>query len=171
MDTKVRELAEKDHSLEHVRRQKDATDQRLKHLRQTFKQTQAKKIKLVREKMEVEKQLELKEQQLQFQHTIHQKDNEIQNKEISELQQRLHKIKCELSSERKVAQDLREKLQKATIELENESALAHKAEKEAKILKTSLKREREAVDFLKKQHTSVSTSKDQYIKEVKVRRH
>lgn len=164
MDANAKELAEKNHSLKDAIRQKDAAKQRLKDLRQTFKQRQKNKIKLLQEKIKVEKQLELKEQELQVQNIIH-------HKEISELRQHLCKIKSKLASERKLAQDLREKLQQATLELKNKCALAHEQEKATKILRTSLKREEEAVDFLRKQITNASTSKDQYTKELEVRRH
>lgn len=171
MDAKLKELAEKDRSLQDVKREKDIANWRLNDLRQTFKQSQKNKIKLVHEKMKAEEQLKLKEQELQHQRIINQKDKEIQDKEISELRQHLQKIESELASERKLAQDLREKLQQATLELEKKSALAHKQEGATKILKTSLKREEEAVNFLRKQITSASTSKDQYTKELEVRRH
>ena len=67
----------KHQSLEEAKRQKDAVSQKMMQLRQTIKQNNTKTIRLVEEKAEAEKQLHLKEQQLQLLRTIVQKDSEL----------------------------------------------------------------------------------------------
>ena len=128
--------------------------------------------------MNVEKQLQLREQELQFLRTGHQEDSEqLQNiirnreEEIRELQQQLHTVEGELNFERKRTQELSEKLQQATTELEKKSAVQRVQEKENEALKSHLKRERQMVDFLQMQLISASSSKDQYISEMEVREH
>lgn len=81
--------------------------------------------------MEVEKQLQLREQELQFLRTGHQKDSEqlrsiIHNKEeeVQELLHRLQSVESELAFERKVTQDLKEKLHQENAALAEKSALA-----------------------------------------------
>ena len=165
---KDRELALKHQSLEEAKRQKDAVSQKMMQLRQTVKRNNTKTIRLVEEKAEAEKQLHLKEQQLQLLHTIVQKDSELlQNleKEILGLRQRPQSVERELTLERNLSKELRQKLQQATEELAKKSAV-ERERKEAKIyLKTPhLERERETVDFLWVQ----LTSKDQHIREVEV---
>ena len=175
---KDRELAVKDRCLEEVKKQKGEVNQRLVQIKQTIRQTKTKTIKLIREKMNVEKQLQLREQELQFLRTGHQEDSEqLQNiirnreEEIRELQQQLHTVEGELNFERKRTQELSEKLQQATTELEKKSAVQRVQEKENEALKSHLKRERQMVDFLQMQLISASSSKDQYISEMEVREH
>ena len=94
-------------------------------LRQTAKQNNTKTIRLVEEKAEAEKQLHLKEQQLQLLCTIVQKDSELlQNleKEIMGLG-RLQSVERELTLERNLSKELRQKLQQATEELSKKSAV------------------------------------------------
>ena len=67
---KDRELALKDQSLEEAKRQKDAVSQKVIQLRQTIKQNYTKTIRLVEEKAEAEKQLQLKERELQLLRTL-----------------------------------------------------------------------------------------------------
>ena len=167
---KDRKLALKDQSLEEAKTQKSEANQMMVQLRQTIKQNNTKTIRLVEEKVEAEKQLHLKEQQLQLLRTIVQKDSELlQNleKEIRELQQRLQSVENELTLERNLSKELRQKLQQATEELAKKSAVEREREEAKEHLKTHLERERQTVDFLRVQ----LTSKDQHIREVEVMRH
>ena len=182
VQAKDRELALHDQSLEEAKRQKDAIIQKLTQIKQTINQTRLKTINLVREKMELEEQLQQLENDLQpseeehlLIHSDHQMESEqlsnvIRNKEeqIKELQERLSTVESELVTERKRSQDLKEKLQQATAELEKKSAVQREQEKAYDNLKTHLEREREMVDFLRMQLTSPDTSKDKYTREVEV---
>ena len=171
---KDRELTLKDQSLEETKRQKDAVSQKVIQLRQTVKQNNTKTIRLLEEKAEAKKQLQLKERQLQLLHTVVQKDSELlqkdsellQNleKEIMELRQRLQSVEKELDLERNLSKELREKLQQATEELAKKSAVEREREEAKEYMKTHLERERQTVDFLRVQ----LTSKDQHIREVEV---
>lgn len=119
-------------------------------------------MKLIQEKMEIEKQLQLRELELRFLHASHQDSDKLQSiikkkEEVRELQQRLHTVESELASERKVTQDLKEKLYLATAELAEKSALAQEQEKANRDLKTQLERERQRIDHLFMQLTSAST--------------
>ena len=167
---KDRELALKDQSLEEAKRQKSETNQKIMQLRWTIKQNKTKTIRLVEEKVEAEKQLHLKEQQLQLLCTIVHKDSELlQNleKEIRELRQRLQSVEKELILERNLSKELRQKLQQATEELAKKSAVEQEQQEAKEHLKSNLERERQTVDFLRVQ----LTSKDQHIREVEVMRH
>ena len=167
---KDRELALKDQCLEEAKRQKDAVSQIMMQLRQTIKQNNTKTIRLVEEKAEAEKQLHLKEQELQLLRTIVQKDSELlQNleKEIKELRQRLQSVERELTLEKNLSKALRQKLQQATVELAKKSAVEREGEEAKEYLKTHLERERQTVDSLWVQ----LTSKDQHIREVEVMRY
>ena len=120
-------------------------------LRQTAKQNNTKTIRLVEEKAEAEKQLHLKEQQLQLLCTIVQKDSELlQNleKEIMGFRQRLQSVERELNLERNLSKELRQKLQQATEELAKKSAVEQERKEAKKYLKTHLERERQTVDLL-----------------------
>ena len=164
---KDRELALKDQCLEEAKRQKDAVSQIMMQLRQTIKQNNTKTIRLVEEKAEAEKQLHLKEQELQLLRTIVQKDSELlQNleKEIKELRQRLQSVEREWTLEKNLSKALRQKLQQATVELAKKSAVEREGEEAKEYLKTHLERERQTVDSLWVQ----LTSKDQHIREVEV---
>ena len=167
---KDRELALKDQSLEEAKRQKSEANQKIMQLRWTIKQNKTKTIRLVEEKVEAEKQLHLKEQQLQLLCTIVHKDSELlQNleKEIGELRQRLQSVEKELILERNLSKELRQKLQQATEELAKKSAVEQERQEAKEHLKSNLERERQTVDFLRVQ----LTSKDQHIREVEVMRH
>jgi len=167
---KDRELALKDQSLEEAKRQKSEANQKIMQLRWTIKQNKTKTIRLVEEKVEAEKQLHLKEQQLQLLCTIVHKDSELlQNleKEIRELRQRLQSVEKELISERNLSKELMQKLQQATEELAKKSAVEQERQEAKEHLKSNLERERQTVDFLRVQ----LTSKDQHIREVEVMRH
>ena len=171
---KDRELAVKDQSLEETKRQKDAVSQKVIQLRQTVKQNYTKTIRLVEEKAEAEKQLHLKERELQLLRTVVQKDSELlqkdrellQNleKEIRELRQCLQSVENELALERNLSKELRRKLQQATEELAKKSAVEREREEAKEYLKTHLERERQTVDSLRVQ----LTSKDRHIREVEV---
>ena len=167
---KDRELALKDQSLEEAKRQKREANQKIMQLRWTIKQNKTKTIRLVEEKVEAEKQLHLKEQQLQLLCTIVHKDSELlQNleKEIRELRQRLQSVEKELILERNLSKELRQKIQQATEELAKKSAVEQERQEAKDYLKSNLERERQTVDFLRVQ----LTSKDQHIREVEVMRH
>ena len=167
---KDRELALKDQSLEEAKRQKSEANQKIMQLRWTIKQNKTKTIRLVEEKVEAEKQLHLKEQQLQLLCTIVHKDSELlQNleKEIRELRQRLQSVEKELILERNLSKELRQKLQQATEELAKKSAVEQEQQEAKEHLKSNLERERQTVDFLRVQ----LTSKDHHIREVEVMRH
>ena len=171
---KDRELTLKDQSLEEAKRQKDAVRQRMMQLRQTIKQKDTKTIRLVEEKAEAEKQLQLKERELQLLCTVVQKDSELlqkdrellqnKEKEIRELRQRLQAVEKELALERNLSKKLRQKLQQATKELAKKSTVEREREEAKEYLKTHLERERLKVDSLRMQ----LTSKDQHIREVEV---
>ena len=164
---KDRELVLKDQFLEEAKRQKCEANHKMMQLRQTIKQNQTKTICLVEEKAEAEKQLHLKEQQLQLLRTIVQKDSELlQNleKEITDLRQRLQAVESELTLERNLSKELRKKLQQATEELAKKSVVEREREEAKEYLKTHLERERQTVDSLRVQ----LTSKDQHIREVEV---
>ena len=171
---KDRELAVKDQSLEETKRQKDAVSQKVIQLRQTVKQNNTKTIRLLEEKTEAEKKLQLKERELQLLRTVVQKDSELlqkdrellQNleKEIRELRQRLQSVEKELALERNLSKELRQKLQQATEELAKKSAVEREREEAKEYLKTHLERERQTVDSLRVQ----LTSKDRHIREVEV---
>ena len=182
VEAKDRELAVRDQSLEEAKRQKNTIIKKLTQIRQAIKQTQIKTIKLVHEKMEVEKQLqelEKDQQPREEEHPFIQADHQMENEQLSnvikrneeqikELQLRLRTVKSELVTEKKRSQDLNEKLQQATLELEKKSAVEREQEKAYYNLKTHLERERQMVDFLRMQLTSSDTSKDKYTKEVEV---
>ena len=178
VEAKDRELAVNIQSLEETRAQKVVINKMQEEIKQNIRQTKMKIINLLKEKMEVEKQLQLKEQELQLQCTGHDSNSEqlwnirnIRNKEkedISELTIRLQNVEKELTSERMYSEDLKEKLQRATTKLEKKSTMEQEQEKVTEILKANLERERQLVDNLWKQLTSADTSKDQYIKELKV---
>ena len=126
--------------------------------------------------MEVEKQLQLREQELQFLRTGHQKDSEllrsiIHNKEeeVQELLHRLQSVESELAFERKVTQDLKEKLHQENAALAEKSALAQEREKVNEAFKILLEGERQRVDQLVRQLTGASTSRDQYTREIEVK--
>ena len=178
---KDRELSLKDQSLVEAKRQKDATSQKMMQLRRTIKQNNTKTIRLVEEKAEAEKQLQLKKRELQLLHRVVHKDSELlqkdrellqkdrellQNleKEIMELRQRLQLVERELTLERNLSKELRQKLQQATEELAKKSAVEREQEEAKEYLKTDLEWERQTVDFLRVQ----LTSKDQHIREVEV---
>ena len=229
VETKDRELEQKNQALEEARRQKYTIKQRLTQTEQTIRQSRRKtlklieekvevkkqlglreqelqslherhqdsekllkiisskeeeiqelqqrhtQMKLIQEKMEIEKQLQLRELELRFLHASHQDSDKLQSiirnkeEEVRELQQRLHTVESELASERKVTQDLKEKLHLATAELAEKSALAQEQEKANRDLKTQLERERQRIDHLFMQLTSASSSRDQYSMEVEVR--
>ena len=166
VEAKDKELAVKYQSLEEARRQMDVANQRATETIQSIRQTQTKAKSLIQEKMEVEKQLQLKEQELQFLRTIHQDSEQLENiirnkeEEIRVLRHRLHEVESELSSERKLSQELREQLKRANAELETKYAVEREREKATGDLRTSLERERQMADFLREQLTSASTSKE-----------
>jgi len=86
VEAKDRELAVKNLVLDDARKQENIVRQKLLEIKQTVGNTQNKTMKLIQQKMEVEKQLQLREQELQFLRTGHQKDSEqlrstIHNKE------------------------------------------------------------------------------------------
>ena len=178
---KDRELSLKDQSLVEAKRQKDATSQKMMQLRQTIKQNNTKTIRLVEEKAEAEKQLQLKKRELQLLHRVVHKDSELlqkdrellqkdrellQNleKEIMELRQRLQLVERELTLERNLSKELRQKLQQATEELAKKSAVERERQEAKEYLKTHLDRERQTVDSLRVQ----LASKDRHIREVEV---
>ena len=178
---KDRELLLKDQSLVEAKRQKDATSQKMMQLRRTIKQNNTKTIRLVEEKAEAEKQLQLKKRELQLLHRVVHKDSELlqkdrellqkdrellQNleKEIMELRQRLQLVERELTLERNLSKELRQKLQQATEELAKKSAVERERQEAKEYLKTHLDRERQTVDSLRVQ----LASKDRHIREVEV---
>ena len=166
VEAKDKELAVKYQSLEEARRQMGVANQRLTETIQSIRQTQTNAINLIQEKTEVEKQLQLKRQELHFLCTIHQDSEQLANiirnkeEEIRKLQQRLHTVESELSSERKQSQELKEQLRQVTAELETKSTVEREREKATGDLRTSLERERQTVDFLREQLISTSTSKE-----------
>ena len=175
VETKDRELAVKNLALKEARRQQGAVHKKLAQIRNTIGQTQAKTMSLIQQKIEVEKQIQLREQELQFLRTGHQKDSEqlqsiIQNREeeVRELRHRLRTVENELASEKKVTQDLRDKLLQTTAELAEKSALAREREKVIGVFKFQLEGERQRVDQLLMQLTGAGTSKD-YIREIEVK--
>jgi len=130
VEAKDRELAVKNLALDDARKQENIVRQKLLEIKQTIRNTQNKTMKLIQQKMEVEKQLQLREQELQFLRTGHQKDSEqlrsiIHNKEeeVRELRHCLQSVESELAFERKVTQDLKEKLHQANAALAEKSAL------------------------------------------------
>ena len=154
VEAKDKELAVDHQSLEEARRQMDVANQGVAEKIQSIRQTQTKVINLTQEKMEVEKQLQLKKQELQFLCTIHQDSEQLENiirnkeEEIKILQQRLHEVESELRSERKLSQELKEQLKQATAELEMKSAVERERERATGDLRISLERERQMVDFV-----------------------
>jgi len=176
VEAKDRELAVKNLALVDARKQENIVRQKLLEIKQTIGNTQNKTMKLIQQKIEVEKQLQLREQELQFLCTGHQKDSEqlrsiIQNKEeeVRELRHRLQSVESELALERKVTQDLKEKLYQANAALAEKSALAQEREKVNEAFKILLEGERQRVDQLVRQLTSASTSGDQYTREIEVK--
>jgi len=176
VEAKDRELAVKNLALVDARKQENIVRQKLLEIKQTIEITQNKTMKLIQQKMEVEKQLQLREQELQFLRTGHQKDSEllrsiIHNKEeeVRELQHRLQSVESELALERKVTHDLKEKLHQANAALAEKSALAQEREKVNEAFKILLEGERQRVDQLVRQLTSASTSRDQYTREIEVK--
>jgi len=176
VEAKDRELAVKNLALVDARKQENIVRQKLLEIKQTIGNTQNKTMKLIQQKMEVEKQLQLREQELQFLRTGHQKDSEqlrsiILNKEeeVRELRHRLQSVESELAFERKVTQDLKEKLHQANAALAEKSALAQEREKVNEAFKILLEGERQRVDQLLRQLTSASTSRDQYTREIEVK--
>lgn len=176
VEAKDRELAVKNLALVDARKQENIVRQKLLEIKQTIENTQNKTMKLIQQKMEVEKKLQLREQELQFLRTGHQKDSEllrsiIHNKEeeVRELQHRLQSVESELALERKVTQDLKEKLHQANAALAEKSALAQEREKVNEAFKILLEGERQRVDQLVRQLTSASTSRDQYTREIEVK--
>jgi len=123
----------------------------------------------------LEKQLELKQQELEFLCTIKQKDEEklqliLENKrvEIKRLQEQIQVLDSELQSEKKTAQELREKLSQVTNELQGKSSQVWELEKAICELRLDYKNERKRVDMLLMQRTAATTSKEQYTKEIEV---
>lgn len=171
LKAKDRELGVKEKSLEEARRQKHEENQKVAEIKQTIRQAQEKNEELVEEKMEIEKQLQLKEKELDSLSTAHERDDEqLQNKKekIKKLKQRLQEIWSELSFEKEQSQKLRDKLQTAIAKLEKKSAVEREQEKASGILKITLEKERQRVDFLLMQLMSANASKDQYVREVEV---
>lgn len=130
---------------------------------------------LLKEKSELEKQLELKQQELEFLHTIKQKDEEklqliLKNKrvEIKQLQQQIQVLNSELQSEKKTAKELREKLSQVEKKLQVKSSRVQELEKAICELRLDYKNERKRVDMLLMQRTAATTSKEQYTKEIEV---
>ena len=166
VEAKDKELALNHQSLEEARRQMDVANQGVAEKIQSIRQTQTKVINLTQEKMEVEKQLQLKKQELQFLCTIHQNSEQLENiirnkeEEIRKLQHRLHEVESELRSERKLSQELKEQLKQATADLGKKYSAEQDREKATGDLRTSLERERQMVDFLREQLTNASTSKE-----------
>ena len=176
VETQDLELAVRQIALEEARRQKDATRERMMQVRQTIRHAKTKFMKLIQQKEEVQKQLQLREKELKLLHTGHRKESEelrsiIQNKrdEIQELQHNLQSVESKLTSERKVTQDLKEKLHQANAALAEKSALAQEREKVNEAFKILLEGERQRVDQLVRQLTSASTSRDQYTREIEVK--
>ena len=176
VEAKDRELTVKNLALVDARKQENIVRLKLLEIKQTIENTQNKTMKLIQQKLEVEKQLQLREQELQFLRTGHQKDSEqlrsiIHNKEeeVRELQHRLQSVESELALERKVTQDLKEKLHQANAALAEKSALAQEREKVNEAFKILLEGERQRVDQLVRQLTSASTSRDQYTREIEVK--
>jgi len=176
VEAKDRELAVKNLALVDARKQENIVRQKLLEIKQTIRNTQNKTMKLIQQKLEVEKQLQLREQELQFLRTGHQRDSEqlrsiTQNREeeVWELRHRLQSVESELAFERKVTQDLKEKLHQANAALAEKSALAQEREKVNEAFKILLEGERQRVDQLVRQLTSASTSRDQYTREIEVR--
>ena len=174
VEEKDRELAVKSQSLEEAKRQKAEVNQRLVQTKQTIRQTQTKIMKLIQEKMDIEKKLQLREQELQFLCTGHHKDSEqlqniIRNKEeeIRELQRQLHTVESKLTSERNLSKELRQKLQQAGEELAKKSAVEQEREEAKEYLKAHLERERQTVDSLRVQ----LTSNNRHTREVEVMRY
>ena len=133
---------------------------------------------LLKEKNELEKQLELKQQELEFLHTIKRKDEEklqliLDNKriEIKWLQDHLQEVEGELQSEKKCAHELRVELSLVDKELEGKSSQVRELEKAMCELRLDYKNERKRVDMLLMQLTAATTSKEQYTKEIEVHRH
>ena len=166
--SKDRELAARNLALKEARRQQGAVHQRLTQLKQTVGQTLTKTMKLIQQKIEVEKQIQLREQELQFLCTGHQKDSEqfrsiFQNRdmEVRELQHRLNSLMSVLASERKIIQCLKHSLHQANAELAEKSAQVQEQEKSNGDFKILLDKERQWVDQLLMQITSTRTAREQ----------
>lgn len=176
METKDRELVLQNLALGEARRQEGAVNQKLMRFKQTLQQTEAKTVKLIQLKKDVDNQLELKKKELKSLHTRYRKDSEelqskIQNKEeeIRGLQSLLHSVEEELTSEKKVAQDLKDKVHQADVELAEKSALAHEREKRIGNFEIQLVDLRQTVEQLMMLLTKSTTSGDQYIREIEVK--
>jgi len=176
LETKDRELVLQNLALGEARRQEGAVNQKLMRFKQTLQQTEAKTVKLIQLKKDVDNQLELKKKEFKSLHTRYRKNSEelqskIWNKEeeIRGLQSLLHSVEEELTSEKKVAQDLKDKVHQADVELAEKSALAHEREKRIGNFEIQLVDLRQTVEQLLMLLTKSTTSGDQYIREIEVK--
>ena len=175
LEANDKEFEKKRQLLEKAEKEKTTTKHRVARIHQMVIAVHSKTTGLLKEKSELEKQLELKQQELEFLHTIKQKDEEklqliLKNKrvEIKQLQEQIQALDSELQSEKKTAQELREKLSQVDKELQGKSSQVQELEKVICELRLDYKNERKRVDMLLMQRTAATTSKEQYTKEIEV---
>ena len=147
--------------------------ERFSEVRQNALQVQRKVTNIIREKIELQKQLELKERELKVLRMVSHKSHEVtsiidhKNGEISQLQDSLHTVKSELECERKHVGELHKELQVAVKELAEKSAQVQELERTRNMLVTHLDCERRRVDEYFAQLVTIS-SKQMYAREVEV---
>ena len=160
--------------LEESKREKLVLNQQLTNIKPKVKLTHTKTVKLIHERMEIEKQLELREQEIEFLKNSNLKEHQqVQSiirqreEEIKQLKEQLSVVEGQLISERKQAQDLRKQLNQTEKELVAKSAEAQELERSICKLETYLDFERKRVDLLLMQMTAAS-SQQQHTKELEV---
>ena len=160
--------------LEESKREKSVLNQQLTNIKQKVKLTHTKTVKLIHERVDIEKQLELREQEIEFLKSSNLKESQQfqsiirqREEEIKQLKEQLSAVEGQLSSKRKQAKDLREKLNQTEKELATKSAEAQELEKSNGKLEAYLDSERKRVDLLLMQMTAAS-SQQQYTRELEV---
>ena len=137
-------------------------------------EVQTKVTVLIKKSNEIQKQLQLREDELVALQALHDREKgklqhviDNRNEEIQKLRQDLQVIQDELASEKEKAHSVRKQLQQATQELTDKSARVQELEWARQKLETLLDSERKRVDLLLMRATSASNSQ-QHNREIEV---
>ena len=175
LHAKDAELEAKSNMLEESKKEKSVLNHEVTTLKQNIDHTHIKSVKLINEKLEIEKQLELKKQEIELLKSSHSdKSQHFQSiitqreEEISQLKEQLRMVEGQLSSERKKAQDLREQFNQVERELAAESARAQELEKSNGKLEANLESTRKRVELLLMENAAASSNQQQHTRELEV---
>ena len=134
-----------------------------KQIKHNAVQVQTRVTKLIKQRIEIQKQLEQKESGRRKLQRIQGREKEAlqslideRNEEIARLQQELKAVQAELASEKRKASSLQEQLQQATKDLEVSSARVQELLWARQTLEISLDKESKRVDQLLMQQTAAA---------------